>query len=85
MCKILTGFQKAKRALLKKRHGDKGLCDLIMEHRNYNQSGGLEEMEPDWMFAFYNLRGTAEQHVKEGKQAITWTRLSCKALICPRR
>ena len=26
---------------------------------------------------FYNHRGTAEQWIKEGKQAITWTRLSC--------
>ncbi len=28
--------------------------------------------------AFYNQRGTAEQHIKEGKNAITWTRLSCR-------
>ncbi len=27
--------------------------------------------------AFYNQRGTAEQWIKEGKSAITWTRLSC--------
>ncbi len=27
--------------------------------------------------AFYNRRGTAEQHIKEGKNAINWTRLSC--------
>ncbi len=26
---------------------------------------------------FYNQRGTAEQHIKEGKNAINWTRLSC--------
>ena len=26
---------------------------------------------------FYNGRGTAEQWIKEGKQALTWTRLSC--------
>jgi len=26
---------------------------------------------------FYNRRGTAEQHIKEGKHAINWTRLSC--------
>jgi len=35
-------------------------------------------MEADRITRFYNLRGTAEQHIKEGKQAITWTRLSCK-------
>ena len=35
-------------------------------------------MEPDWIIRFYNQRGTAEQHIKEGKHAINWTRLSCK-------
>ncbi len=35
-------------------------------------------MEADRITRFYNLRGTAEQHIKEGKQAITWTRLSSK-------
>lgn len=29
------------------------------------------------MVASYNQRGTAEQHIKEGKSAVTWTRLSC--------
>ena len=33
---------------------------------------------PKELFQFYNQRGTAEQHIKEGKNAITWTRLSCK-------
>lgn len=28
--------------------------------------------------AFYNHRGTAEQWIKEGKNAIKWTRLSCR-------
>ena len=28
--------------------------------------------------AFYNRRGTCEQHIKEGKNAIKWTRLSCR-------
>ena len=27
--------------------------------------------------AFYNQRGTAEQYIKEGKNAVRWTRLSC--------
>lgn len=35
-------------------------------------------MEPDWIIRFYIQRGTAEQHIKEGKYAINWTRLSCK-------
>ncbi len=35
-------------------------------------------MEPDWVVRFYNQRGTAEQHIKEGKYAFNWTRLSCR-------
>ncbi|AMY69046.1 transposase IS4 family protein [Frigidibacter mobilis] len=35
-------------------------------------------MEPDWVVRFYNQRGTAEQHIKEGKYAFRWTRLSCR-------
>ncbi len=35
-------------------------------------------MEPDWVMGFYNRRGTAEQHIKEGKYAFHWTRLSCR-------
>ena len=38
-------------------------------------------MEPDWVVRFYNQRGTAEQHIKEGKQAINWTRLRTMILI----
>lgn len=29
------------------------------------------------VLAFYTDRGTAEQHIKEGKYALKWTRLSC--------
>jgi Transposase DDE domain group 1 len=33
---------------------------------------------PSWaVVRFYNKRGTAEQWIKEGKQATHWTRLSC--------
>jgi hypothetical protein len=32
------------------------------------------------VLAFYNERGTAEQHIKEGKYALKWTRLSCRRL-----
>ena len=28
--------------------------------------------------AFYNQRGTAEQYIKQGKNAVRWTRLSCQ-------
>ncbi len=30
--------------------------------------------------AFYNQRGKAEQYIKEAKNAIKWTRLSCRSL-----
>ena len=30
------------------------------------------------MVTFYNQRGKAEQYIKEGKNAIKWTRLSCR-------
>jgi hypothetical protein len=29
------------------------------------------------VFAFFNDRGTAEKHIKEGEYALKWTRLSC--------
>jgi Transposase DDE domain group 1 len=32
----------------------------------------------EWVVAFYNQRGTAEQWIREGKRAVTWTRLSCR-------
>ena len=32
---------------------------------------------PERVTLFYNQRGTAEQHIKQGKNAVTWTRLSC--------
>jgi Transposase DDE domain group 1 len=32
---------------------------------------------PERATLFYNQRATAEQHIKEGKNAVTWTRLSC--------
>ncbi len=30
--------------------------------------------------AFYNGRGTAEQWIREGKNAVKWTRLSCRSM-----
>ncbi len=32
----------------------------------------------EWVVAFYNQRGKAEQFIMEGKNAIKWTRLSCR-------
>jgi hypothetical protein len=33
---------------------------------------------PERVVAFYNRRGTAEHWIKEGKNALVWTRLSCR-------
>jgi len=30
---------------------------------------------------FYNKRGTAEQYIKEGKNAVRWTKLSCEKFV----
>jgi len=32
------------------------------------------------VIAFYNQRGTAEQWINEGKNAVKWTRLSCRSM-----
>src|SRR5512135_1560446 len=33
---------------------------------------------PKRVIRFYNGRGTAEQWIKDGKNALNWTRLSCR-------
>ena len=35
---------------------------------------------PERVVAFYNQRGTAEQWIREGKNAVNWTRLSCRSM-----
>ncbi len=35
---------------------------------------------PERIVAFYNHRETAEQWIKEGKNAVKWTRLSCRSM-----
>ena len=35
---------------------------------------------PERVVAFYNGRGTAEPWIKEGKNAVKWTRLSCRSM-----
>lgn len=37
-------------------------------------------MDPDWNIHFYIQRGTTEQHIKEGNQAINWALLYCKGI-----
>ena len=33
-----------------------------------------------WVIALYNERDTREQHSKEGRNAVNWTRPSCRSL-----
>jgi hypothetical protein len=48
-------------------------------HRPYTFSTKRElRRSPKRVIKFYNGRGTAEQWIKEGKQALNWTRLSCR-------
>jgi hypothetical protein len=35
---------------------------------------------PERVVAFYNQRGTAEPWIREGKNAVRWTRLSCRSM-----
>ena len=39
---------------------------------------------PEAVVHFYNKRATAEQYIKEGKYALTWTRLSCAKYVSNR-
>jgi hypothetical protein len=41
-----------------------------------NMRGG-----PKPVIGYYNRRGTAEQYIREGKQAVNWTRLSCHDFV----
>lgn len=42
-------------------------------------------IDPDWIIHFDNQRGTVEQHIKEGKQAIKRTRLRRTPAVLDRR
>ncbi|MCY4560290.1 MAG: transposase [Chloroflexi bacterium] len=45
----------------------------------YGRPAGYEDVnDAKRVVAFYNQRGTAEQWIEEGKNAIRWTRLSCR-------
>lgn len=39
---------------------------------------------PENVVRFYNKRATAEQYIKKGKHALTWTRLSCAKYVSNR-
>ena len=73
------GCQRGKAALIRLR-GSIGhlrlatnLCGVITPRQ------AAERGTPRWWLSFYtNQRGKAEQYIKEGKNAIKWTRLSCR-------
>ena len=66
-----AGFRTAARALVARAEASEQGSDIRFIVTNL-------PMEPDWVVRFYNQRGTAEQHIKEGKYAFRWTRLSCR-------
>jgi hypothetical protein len=56
-----------------------GRCrDLRQYNRRDDCRGGGKRRPAERVVAFYNQRGTAEQWIKEGKNAVRWTRLSCR-------
>ena len=47
------------------------------ESQNQPFQRWFNELPSRAVVRFYNKRGTAEQWIKEGKLAVSWTRLSC--------
>ena len=73
------------------RNGWHGIVSLLRQSVYGRLAGYEDELDPrvgfivtnlgrpaERVVAFYNQRGTAEQWIKEGKNAIRWTRLSCR-------
>lgn len=63
----------------KSKYGGLDLSDAKRLRAREDDNGKLP-MEPDWIIRVYNQRGTAEQHIREGKQANNWTQLSCMGM-----
>jgi len=64
---------------MRAKYGGLDLSDAKRLRAREDDNGKLP-MEPDWIIRFYNQRGTAEQHIREGKQANNWTQLSCMGM-----
>ena len=61
--------------------GTQGNCNPRVGLDRFHRSSVTNLSRPaERVVAFYNQRGTAEQWIKEGKNAIKWTRLSCRSL-----
>ena len=52
----------------------------IVWHYDFQYQAGSWD-RPRRVVKFYNGRGTAEQWIKEGKNAVKWTRLSCHDFV----
>ena len=60
-------------------NGDSNIARIRRPHLIPSPTFGYSSSRPtERVVAFYNQRGTAEQWIKEGKNAIKWTRLSCR-------
>ena len=78
----------ASNVLADSRTGKNGRHDVVglLRQSVYGRLAGYEDVndadrlgrDAERVVAFYNQRGTAEQWIKEGKNAIKWTRLSCR-------
>ena len=63
------------------RAGNGGAVDGAVDVRVFPRVGFVVtnlRRSPKRVIKFYNGRGTAEQWIKEGKNALKWTRLSCR-------
>jgi len=91
VCPIFNNDTPLQQLLEQKRRGDLRVYDLEQKEiaaRARHHPETIETRKPlrdiithlddRLKVAFYNKRGTAEQHIKEGKNAIKWTRLSCR-------
>jgi Transposase DDE domain group 1/Family of unknown function (DUF6441) len=81
---VATGIREAGRGLrteLRRQVASAGLGQrLANSWRDKHYANQTDLTRPNKrVIKFYNGRGTAEQHIKEGKNAIRWTRLSCHA------
>ncbi len=63
------------------RRGKNGRHGLVGQFRQsvFGRLGGYDDVnDAERVVAFYNQRGKAEQYINEGKNAIKWTRPSCR-------
>ncbi len=93
-CQKLLNLKEAQ-GIVATRHVEVGYVEIdgpLLDHDAGDQRDDPGELYPRVGFivtnlarsvegtvAFYNQRGTAEPYIKEGRNAIKWTRLSCRS------